>query len=110
MKKTKFDAELYNKLGINGLILFSINSVIEGGKECTFELLIKECFTDFPQVFAFKSHPQWPDSRKLDRTLRSLRNQNLIIGDPKTYFNLTKAGKKVAEDINKNFQQRKLFK
>ena len=110
MKKAKFDAELYSKLGINGLILFSMNSVIEKGKECTFEILIKECFTDFPKAFSFKSHPQWPDSRKLDRALRSLRNQNFIIGDPKTYFNLTKAGKKTAEDISKNFHQRKLFK
>jgi len=105
-----FDEELYKKRSINELILFTIYSIIGNGEKCTFERLIKECFTSFPKAFSFSQYPQWPDSRKLDRPLRTLRKRKLIIGDPKTSFSLTKLGKKVAEEIVKTFRQRKLFK
>lgn len=110
-KKVKsFDEELYKKVRITDLILFGINSIIENKGKCTFERLIKECFTFFPQTFNFSKYSQWPDSRKLDRPLRTLRKRKLITGDPKTYFSLTKLGKKIAIETAKTFRQRKLFK
>jgi len=51
-----------------------------------------------------------PDSRKIDRPLRTLRKRRLIKGDPKTFFTLTKTGQKIAEEIATTFRQRKLFK
>jgi len=104
------DEQLYKKAKITNLILFGINSVIENKEKCTFERLIKECFTLFPQIFSFSKYPQWPDSRKLDRPLRALRKRKLITGDPKTSFSLTKLGKKIALETSKTFRQRKLFK
>ena len=125
MKKT-FDGQLYKKAKITDLILFGINSVIEGDEDksssspfatarenkekCTFERLIKECFTLFPESFSFSKYPQWPDSLKLDRQLRTLRKRKLITGDPKTSFFLTKLGKKIGLETAKTFRQRKLFK
>jgi len=109
MKKS-FDEELYKNRSINNLILFSIYSVIESKEKCTFERLVKECFTLFPKIFSFPKYLQWPDSRKLDRPLRSLRRKRLILGSPKTTFSLTKSGKKIVEEIAKSFRQRKLFK
>ncbi len=108
--KDAYTEELYQKASINNLILLSIYSVIENQEKCTFERLIKECFTLFPQVFSFTRYLKWPDARKLDRPLRTLRKRKLITGDPKTYFSLTKPGKKIAEEITKTFRQRKLFK
>lgn len=107
MKKI-FDEELYKNKPINDLILFSIYLIIEKRKKCTFENLTKECFTLFPKVFGFSKHPEWPDSRKIDRPLRSLRNKKLIKGNPKTFFSLTKIGRKLAIQISKTFRQRKL--
>ena len=92
------------------LILFSIYSVTSGREKCDFERLIKECFTLFPEAFSFSEYPKWPDSRKLDRPLRALRQRKLIKGDPETLFFLTKTGQKIAIDIAKTFRQRKLFK
>jgi len=110
-KKVKtFDEELYKKVHITDLILFGINSIIENKEKCTFGRLIKECFTLFPENFTFSKYPQWPDSLKLDRQLRTLRKRKLITGDPKTYFSLTKLGKKIAIETAKTFRQRKLFK
>jgi len=90
--------------------MFSIYSVISGREKCDLERLIKECFTLFPETFSFSKYPQWPDSRKLDRPLRALRQRKLIKGDPATFFSLTKSGQKIAVEIAKSFRQRKLFK
>ena len=91
-------------------ILFSIYSVTSQGGKCDFERLVKECFELSPEDFCFSKYKEWPDARKLDRPLRSLRQANLIMGDPDTYFSLTKAGKKMAKEISVAFGQKKLFK
>ena len=110
-KKAKkfFDEELYRRTKINDLIIFSIYSVIENKEKCTFERLVKECFVLFPKVFSLSHFSKWPDSRRLDRPLRTLRKRKLITGNPKTLFSLTKFGKKRAEEVAKTFGQRKLL-
>lgn len=108
MKKKSINQELYKKIRTNDLILFCIHSIIENKEKCTFERLIKECFTIFPEAFSFSHLSKWPDSRKLDRPLRTLRKRKLIKGNPKTLFSLTKLGKKMAEEIIRGFGQRKL--
>jgi len=97
------------KHSINELILFAIYSLGESSKKCTFEELIKECFSLFPKEFCFSKHPQWPDARKLDRPLRTLRKKKLITGSPQTSFSLTSSGRKLAQEIVKILKQRKLL-
>ena len=109
MKKS-FDKELYKNLGINELILLGIYSIVNNGEKCTLERLVKESFNLFPEAFCFSQYPEWPDSRKLDRPLRTLRKRKLITGDPKTSFSLTKLGKQIALETSKTLCQRKLFK
>jgi len=94
---------------VNDLILFCVHSVVKNGEECSFERLVKECFTLFPDTLSFTRYPIWPDSRKLDRPLRALRNEKLIIGDPKTIFMLTKEGERNAAEISKVLRQGKLL-
>ena len=108
MAKNRFIEELYKKISLNELILFSIYSVTMKKEKCTFERLIKECFVLFPASFSFSGISKWPDSRKLDRSLRTLRRKKLITGDPKTFFSITKFGRKTAEEVAKTFRQRKL--
>jgi len=107
MKKT-FDEELYKKIAINDLIIFCIYFIIGKGEKCTFERLIKECFFLFPKVFSFTHIPQWPDSRKIDRPLRYLREEK-VINEIKGVFSLTKIGEKRAQDLVKVFKQGKLI-
>jgi len=107
MKKSS-NKEQYKNLGINELILLGIHLIANNGKKCTFERLVRESFNLFPEAFCFSKNPEWPDSRKLDRPLRTLRKRKLITGNPKTYFSLTKLGKKIAVEILKTFRQKKL--
>ena len=94
---------------VNDLILFCIHAVIANGEQCSFERLVKECFTSFPDTLKFERYPVWPDSRKLDRPLRALRKEKLIIGDPKTYFILTKTGEQKAIELSRVLKQGKLL-
>jgi hypothetical protein len=94
---------------VNDLILFCMRSIILNNEQCSFERLIKECFSFFPETLKFERYPIWPDSRKLDRPLRELRKEKLIIGDPKNYFLLTKEGEKKSAQISKALRQGKLL-
>jgi hypothetical protein len=83
----------YTQMDIHSLILICIDSVIGNNEDCTFERLVYECFTNFARVFSLFRYPQWPDSNKLDRPLRKLRERGLIVGSPKIGFLLTEDGK-----------------
>jgi len=98
-----------SNFSVNDLILFCIHSIVSNNEQCSFERLVKECFTLFPETLRFTRYPIWPDSRKLDRPLRELRDEKLIIGDPKNYFILTKAGEDKAAAISKALRQGKLL-
>ena len=94
---------------VNDLILFCIHSVVLNSEQCSFERLVKECFALFPDMLKFPRYPIWPDSRKLDRPLRALRNEKMIIGDPKTYFVLTEIGEEKVAVVSKALRQGKLL-
>ncbi len=94
----EFPEGKYNSIPKENLITFSIYSVTKNGEPCTFERLVKECFTLFPKAFGFSRYPQWPDSLKFDRPLRTLRERGWIVGNPKTLFSLTKFGETIAKE------------
>jgi len=98
-----------SKHSINNLILFAIYSLSKSSKKCTFQELIKECFSLFPKEFCFSKYSEWPDARKLDRSLRTLREKKMISGNLQTFFGLTSFGKKIAEEVTKTFCQKKLL-
>lgn len=108
MKKA-FDEQLYKRVSINNLILFVIYLIVLNDTKCSFRALVKKSFNLFPKTFALSGNSKWPDTRKLDRPLRTLRDKKLISGDPQTTFSLTKKGKKTALQIAKIFTQRKLL-
>ena len=99
----------FSKVSVEDVILFCIHSVVANSEQCSFERLVKECFTLFPEMLKFTRYPIWPDSRKLDRPLRALRDGKLIVGDPKTYFILTELGETKAAVVSKLLRQGKLL-
>ena len=109
MAKKLFNENLYQRVSLGNLIIFCLFSISEKRQKSTFGQIVNECFTLFPKSFSFVHFPKWPDARKLDRTLRSLRARKLISGSPETLFSLTKLGKKIAEETAKTFRQGKLL-
>ena len=99
------------KMSISDFILLALLSLNRNSakKNCTFESVLKECFNLSPKTFSFPKNPNWPDARKIDRPLRSLRRKGLIKGSPDTSFSFTKKGKKKAEELLKLLRQKRLF-
>ena len=93
-----FPEGAYKGIPKENLILYGIHSVSKNGEGCSFERLVKECFTLFPKAFAFSRYPEWPDSLKFDRQMRTLRQRGWIVGGAKTTIALTNFGGKVAAE------------
>lgn len=91
----------YTQVDIYSLILVCTDSVISNNDDCTFERLVCECFTNYPKIFGLFRYPQWPDSNKLDRPLRKLRERGFIVGSPKLGFLLTEDGEHRVSRIRK---------
>ena len=106
--KKQFDERIYSSISLTKLIILAINEIVSNREECAYERVVKECFTLFPRAFCFDSYRDWPDSRRLDRPLRWLRKEKIVVGDPKTSFTLTKLGKEKAIIIEKRLRQKKL--
>lgn len=104
-----FIPDIYSKLTLEKLIIFSILSVLRRKEECTFERLVKESYTLFPESFKFYRYPEWPDSLKLDRPLRDLRRHRYIVGNPKKAYSLTKLGEKYALIVEKELGNKQLL-
>lgn len=102
---SRIEKELYQKASISDLMLFCI---LIKGSNCNFEELIKECFSNFPKAFSFNTIKKWPDSRKLDRPLRTLRKKKLIKDSFEKGFSLTIFGRQKAEEVAKKFKQETL--
>ena len=93
---------------INDLIIYCLNNAAKG-RGVSFERLVKECFSAFPKVFGLSQYAKWPDSRKLDRPLRTLRKRGLVAGHPQIAFTLTASGRERALEISKIIHQQKLL-
>lgn len=102
--------ENYTQVDIHSLILVCIDNVISNNDDCTFERLVYECFSNYPKVFSLFRYPQWPDSNKLDRPLRKLRERGYIVGSPKLGFLLTEDGKHQVSRIRKTLALQKQTK
>ena len=100
-----YDEKTYCQIGLENLVLFGIYIVTSKSDICTFERLVKECFSHFPKVFAFKRYPKWPDSLKFDRSLRKLREKGMIVGTIRDSFSLTDFGKQKSLEIESFFKK-----
>ncbi|OGZ79117.1 MAG: hypothetical protein A2528_00565 [Candidatus Staskawiczbacteria bacterium RIFOXYD2_FULL_37_9] len=83
----KNNANKSSNISVNDLILFCIHSVILNSEQCSFDRLVKECFTLFPGTLRFMRYPIWPE----------------------TYFILTKTGAEKAAAVSKSLRQGKLL-
>jgi len=93
------DERLYTRMTLEDLILIGVYLTLQQEKACTFERLVAECFLNFPKVFAFKRYPQWPDSLRFDRPLRTLRQKGFITGSVKHYISITELGEQRVHEI-----------
>jgi hypothetical protein len=96
-----FDRERYMQIGDDQLITLSLQLVIDAGKPPSFENLVEQAFTSFPERFCFPGHPEWPHTLVIDRSIRRCatdRNKRWVSGRAATGYKLLPAGETIAKD------------
>jgi len=106
-----FDKEVYKKIGYDDLVVFAVYSLTRANKEATFENVVAECFALFPERFALRGYPQWPDSAIVNKRWVSCRYRGLLLGSVKDGFRLTPSGNELAVKVDNQLgKQRPILK
>jgi hypothetical protein len=91
---------------VDDLVILCAHDILAGGEECTFERLVYECFTRFPESFCLLRYPQWPDSARVNKAwLRCRTDKGWLAGNVKQGFRLTPAGKRAADRVQRSLEQ-----
>ena len=84
-------------LPLDDLVVYCVSEILNSGEECTFERLVYECFTRFPDTFGLKRYPKWPDSARVNKAwLRCRTDKGWIVGSVQEGFRLTSVGEHIA--------------
>jgi hypothetical protein len=102
---------MIKNINIDQLLLFSLFSLIDSGRQTTFENLVVECFKLFPNEFGLKGFTiKYPDSSRVDKTWRRCRtDRGWISGSVAHGFMLTPFGQKELDKVKKLLKQDKKF-
>ena len=100
-KLPKFELDVYANLSLSDLVVFALSYLEEKEIDASTEEIVSICFRLFPQKFAMKNYPRWPDSALVIRRLNDDREKKNIKGNPADGFALTFKGKQVAKRVAK---------
>lgn len=90
-------SETYEDVGLDQLLVYAAACIEARGDDLTFELLVAECYFQFPKRFHLKGYPQWPDSAKVNKSwLRCRADKGWMAGSPRRGLRLTDAGREEA--------------
>lgn len=108
--KRNFDPERYTQIGDDQLITLSLQFVIHDRKTPSFENVVEEAYTSFPERFSLQGHPEWPHTLVIDRSIRRCatdRQKRWISGRAATGYKLLPAGETIARDTYEKLSGRK---
>lgn len=115
MEKT-FDSKIYKSIPYDDLLIFALYSVTQKGLDGTFENLVVECYTLFPERFGLPGYlEKYPDSAQVEKSwLRCRTDKNLITGNKAHGFELTARGFEIVQQTQrklggKSFDTKKLL-
>ena len=91
----------YATINKDFLLAYSIDLLIKNRIPATFETVVVTCFKLFPDSFSLIGFSDYPDAARINRALLHARPnyQNLVIGDAKRGYRLTKKGEYKAQEM-----------
>ena len=102
-----YDPSRYHDTRLDKLAVVGIHKLISNGIECTFDNAVVVLHKLFPEKFSLVSFPEYPDSIRVDTTLRlDCRHSRYVTGNRVKGFALTELGKLAAEDSTKFLESR----
>ncbi|MCX5997850.1 MAG: hypothetical protein NTV42_09665 [Chloroflexi bacterium] len=92
---------IYINIPYDDLLVYALYSVLRENTDATFENLVVECYTLFPERFGLPGFvSKYPDSAQVEKSwLRCRTDKRLITGNKAQGFKLTARGIKLAEKI-----------
>lgn len=106
------DYSLYRNIDLNSLLVYIVDLLKDKKITINFENICVASYKLFPQKFSLINYKEYPDAARVNRGLLQCRPkyQNLLLGDIKLGFELTKEGTKRVEKakilLNKPYLQK----
>ena len=101
-QKSSFDPSIYERIGYDELVNYSIFRLVASERATSFENIVAEAYGLFPERFSLRGYPQWPDSAVVNKSwLRCRTDKKYIVGSVKDGFKLTQRGLQTAEKTEK---------
>jgi hypothetical protein len=97
----KFDPDIYTKIILNDLVVYSVHYLHRQGHAVTSEDVISACFVLFPKRFSMKKYPQYPDSGIVSRRWGDCKSKGYLRGSAVRGFQLTAKGMRRAQKVEK---------
>jgi hypothetical protein len=97
----KFNPDVYTKITLNDLVVFSIHYLHNKNAEVRSENIISACYMLFPKRFSLRNHPHWPDSAMVSRHWGVCRSKGYIAAGTEPGFKLTAKGARLAHKVAK---------
>jgi len=98
----KFDPDVYTKVILNDLVVYSVYYLHKQGSEITSEDIISACFVLFPKRFSMRKYPQYPDSGIVSRRWSDCKSRGYLKGSATSGFQITARGIKRAEKVERS--------
>ncbi len=96
--KRNFEPHQYLDLSQDHLVTLSLWFVLEAGLEPSFENLVAEAFSSFPERFNLEGYPEWPNANVVAKSwVRCRTDKKWISGATSEGFSLTPLGEQVAD-------------
>ena len=87
-------------LGLDDLTTYSVYQALQQSGEATFENIVAAAFQTFPDRFALRGYPQWPDSAVIAKSIwRCRTDKHFVVGSVKDGFRLTPRGQDVVSRV-----------
>lgn len=104
----KYPAEHYNGVRLDKLVTVAMLKLEEGGLETNFDNIVVILHKLFPDKFSLLSFPEYPDSIRVDNTLRlDCRHSKFLTGNRIKGFHLTTLGRIAGEETFDDLETRR---
>ena len=105
LSKRAFDSSSYLDLSQDHLVALALWFLLQDKKQPSFENLVAEAFTSFPERFHLEGYPEWPNSHVIGKAwVRCRTDKKWITGSASEGFGLTPLGEQIAQQVLSGFQ------
>jgi len=100
VSKRKFDPAKYLDLSQDHLVVTALWFLLQEKQQPSFENLVAEAFTSFPDRFQLEGYPEWPNSHVIGKAwVRCRTDKKWMTGSASEGFTLTPLGDQIAQQV-----------